>query len=299
VTSAGFVAKALSWKPASADKSCGQACSLNFSAESYDDNGQLSSRTDFDGNVTRTSYDGNGLLTQQVDGSGSADQRTMNTTWNTALRVPLTRTMLDASGNTVADTAWVYNAIGQPTARCDIAPTIAAAVSYTCAVTGTVPAGVRRWIYTYCTAVNATQCPIVGLLLTVKGPRTDLTQTTTYKYYTTSSAIGCGTPGSACYQAGDLHTIRDALGHTTTFNSYDGAGHVTRVLNPGGYRTDLTYTSRGWLASRGVAGLSPMVLGYDAMGDVTSVKVPSGAITTFTYDGAHRLTDITDAHHRK
>jgi RHS repeat-associated protein len=38
-----------------------------------------------------------------------------------------------------------------------------------------------------------------------------------------------------------------------------------------------------------------MVLGYDAMGDVTSVKVPSGAITTFTYDGAHRLTDITDA----
>jgi RHS repeat-associated protein len=273
---------------------CGLGCGQPNAATAFDSNGYVASTTDFNGNVTAMTHDANGLLDQEVDGSGSANQRTMNTTWNTTLRVPLTRAMLDASGNTAAKTAWVYNTLGQPLARCEIDPSVAAATSYTCAATGTVPAGVRRWTYTYCTAVNGTQCPIVGLLLTVQGPRTDLTQTTTLSYYLTSSATSCGTPGAACHQAGDLYRIKDALGHLTTYTSYDAAGRVTRITDANGVNTDMTYTPRGWLATRIVGG-EPTTFGYDPMGDVTSIKDPSGITTTFTYDAAHRLTDITDA----
>jgi RHS repeat-associated protein len=276
------------------DQPCGPQCDQPWKTRTYDANGYPASATDFNNYLTTTQYDGGGLLDQQVDGSGSTAQRTTNTIWNTTLRVPLDRTVLDASGNTVAKTAWVYNTIGQPLARCEVDPTIAAAASYNCANTGVVPAGVRRWTYTYCTAVNGTRCPIVGLLLTVKGPRTDLTQTTTYSYYLTSNATGCGTPGSTCHQAGDLYRIKDTLGHLTTYSSYDAAGRVTRITDADSVHTDLTYTPRGWLATRIVGGATT-TFGYDAMGDVTSIRDPSNITTTFTYDAAHRLTDMTDA----
>ena len=279
----------------SLDQPCGPQCDEPWQTRKYDANGYPASATDFNNHQTTTQYDINGLLHQEVDAVGDTNQRTVNTTWDTTLRNPQVHTVLDNSGKTLAQTSWVYNTIGQPLARCEIDPTIAAASSYTCAITGTVPAGVRRWVYTYCTTVNATQCPIVGLLLTVTGPRTDLTQTTSYTYYTSSSATSCGTPGAACHQAGDLYRIKDALGRTRTYNSYDGAGRVTRITDDANsVNTDMTYTPRGWLATRTVGG-AVTTFGYDAMGNVNSIKDPSGITTSFKYDPAHRLTDITDA----
>jgi len=273
---------------------CGTQCDQQYQSQTLDANGYPAIATDFNGNVTATTYDANGLLDQQIDAQGTSAQRTTTTTWNTALRVPLTRTVSNASATVVSSTQWIYNATGQALARCDIDPTNSAASGYACAATGTVPTGIRRSTYTYCTAVDTTQCPIVGLLLTVTGPRTDLTQTTSYSYYMTSSATNCGTPGSACYQAGDLYQITDALGHVTTYASYDGAGRVTRLIDPNGVNTDMTYTPRGWLASRSVGG-SVTTFTYMPYGNVKTLTDPDGIVTTFGYDAAHRLTDITDA----
>ncbi|MHB1057071.1 MAG: RHS repeat-associated core domain-containing protein [Rhodanobacter sp.] len=281
-------------KIAGADSPCGASCDFSAQFISYDENGYPASWTDFKGISSTTLYDSNGLLDQQIDASGSVDQRTTNITWDTTLRLPLIRSVLDAGSNTVAKTSWVYNSIGQPLARCEIDPTITAAMSYTCADTGTVPAGVRRWTSTYCDAVDTTQCPLVGLLRTKTGPRTDLTQTTTYSYYMDSVATGCGTPGGACHQAGDLYQITDALGHVSTYVSYDGAGRLTRFTDANGVNTDLTYTPRGWLASRSVAG-AVTTLTYTPYGAVASLTDPDNVATTFTYDAAHRLTDLTDA----
>lgn len=273
---------------------CGVDCGQPNAAATFDANGYVASTTDFRGNVTTMVHDVNGLLNQQVDGSGSLDQRTTNNTWDTMLRVPLTRAVLDASGNTVAQHAWVYNSIGQVLARCDVDPTNSAATGYTCSATGTVPAGVRRWTYTYCDAIDSTQCPIVGLLLTATGPRTDLTQATHYRYYMDSATSGCTTAGGACHQPGDLYQVTDPLGHVTTYASYDADGRVTRIADANGVNTDLTYTPRGWLASRSVAGATT-TFGYKPYGAVQSITDPDGVTTTFGYDGAHRLTDITDA----
>jgi RHS repeat-associated protein len=259
----------------------------------YEFNGMVNQTTDFNGNVTTYQHDGEGLLTGTVEGSGSSTPRPIQTDWNDTLHVPTERRWLDYNYNTITKTDWVYNARGQALAKCSIDMSMSAAASYTCAATGTAPAGVRRSTYTYCDAV-ASGCPLVGLLLTATGPRTDLTQTTSYSYYASSSASNCGTPGGACHQPGDLYQIADALGHVTTYASYDGEGRVTRITDPNGVNTDTTYTPRGWLASRSVGG-SATTFTYMPYGEVQTVTDPDGVVTTFGYDTAHRLTDITDA----
>ncbi|WP_164931829.1 RHS repeat protein [Dyella sp. M7H15-1] len=260
----------------------------------FGSNGRVATATDGLGNITAFSYDNANLLSQRVDAQGASTQRTTTLLWNDALRLPLTRSVANASGTVISSTQWVYHTTGQTLARCDIDPTNSAASGYSCSTTGTVPAGVRRSTYTYCTAVDTVQCPLVGLLLTATGPRTDLTQTTTYRYYMTGSATNCGTPGAACYQAGDLHTVTDALGHVTTLASYDADGRITRITDANGVNTDMTYTPRGWLASRTVGGATTSFT-YMPYGAVQTVTDPDGVTTTYGYDTAHRLTKITDA----
>jgi len=289
----GFVLVNGLYRVGSIDQPCGPDCAQPWKTRTYDTNGYPASYTDFNNNLTTTQYNAYGLLGQQIDASGSANQRTTTTTWNTTLGMPLQRTVANASGTTVTETSWIYNTSGQPLARCEIDPSQAS--SYTCVATGTPPAGVRRWTYSYCTVVDSVQCPVVGLRLSVTGPRTDLTQTKTYSYYTSSSsAINCGTPGSACHQPGDLYQITDALGHVTTYASYDGAGRVTRISDSNGVNTDMTYTPRGWLASRSVGG-SVTAFTYMPYGEVKTVTDPDGVVMTYGYDAEHRLTDITDA----
>ena len=264
---------------------CGDACNQPWSAQTYDANGYPNTVTDWNGNVTQTTYGSNGLLGTEVDASGTAAQRTTTTIWNDTLRVPLTQTVLNAAGTTVASSAWVYNAVGQTLAHCDIDPTVATAASYTCATSGTVPAGVRRSSYTYCTAVDTTQCPLVGLLLTATGPRTDLIQTTTFTYYLTDSSTS---------KHGDLQSVTDALGHTTTYLSYDGAGRVLSQQDPNGLVTTFTYYPRGWLHTRSVGGATTTIT-YTSYGAVATVTDPDNITVTYSYDTAHRLTQIKDA----
>jgi RHS repeat-associated protein len=276
------------------DQPCGQDCGQPWQARAYDGYGYPASATDFKGNIYQSSFDSYGLLDQQVDALGTINQRTTKTNWDNTLRLPLSSTVQDANSNTLSATQWVYNTMGEPLARCDIDPASNAASGYTCSSTGAVPAGVRRWTYTYCSAVDTVQCPLAGLILTVTGPRTDLTQTTAYSYYMTSSAVSCGTPGAACYKAGDLHTITDALGHVTTISSYDADGRITRVTDANGVNTDMTYTARGWLASRSVGGATTKFT-YMPYGAVQTVTDPDGITTTYGYDTAHRLNKVTDA----
>jgi RHS repeat-associated protein len=301
VVSLGFMNTLGRIKVASTSASCGIGCNQPWSAQSYDTNGYPSSMTDWNSNLTQTTYDVNGLLDVEVDASGSTNQRTTTTTWNTTLRVPLTRTVQDNNAHTVSQEAWVYNAAGQVLADCQIDPTNSAATGYSCSTTGTVPSGVRRDLYTYCAAVDSIHCPLLGLTLSHTDPNGN---TTSYAYYLTASASSCGTPGAACYQPGNLKTITDALGHVTTISSYDGAGRVTRRVDANGVITDLSYSPRGWLLTRTVranangsasSADATTTIGYTPFGAVATVTDPDGVAITYGYDPAHRLTQITDA----
>jgi RHS repeat-associated protein len=266
------------------------SCS-SVASYAYDFLGMLNQTTDYNGNVTTYQHDEDGMETGSVEASTSTTPRPIQTDWNDTFHVPTERRLLDINYKIVTRTDWVYNSLGEAVARCDIDQSQAS--SYVCAATGTTPAGVRRWTSIYCTAVGP-GCPLVGLLLSTVGPRTDLTQTTTYSYYSTASASGCGTPGGACYQPGDLYQVTDALGHVTTIASYDGEGRITRITDANGVNTDTTYTPRGWIASHTVGG-SVTQFTYMPWGDVQTVTDPDGVTTTLGYDPAHRLNHITDA----
>jgi len=273
------------YKPSSTSASCGTQCNESLKATVYDANGYPTQTTDFKNVVTKTTYDVSGLLQQEIDAYGTPRQRTINTTWDAALRQPLTRTILDADGNSVATTAWAYNTAGQTTAQCDIDPNEPAAATYVCSATGAAPAGVRRTTWSYCAAVDSTQCPMAGLLLTEDGPRTDVSDVTQYGYYLDDTAS---------HKHGDLKSVTDALGQTTSYLTYDGDGRLLTKQDVNGVVATLSYTPRGWLASRNVGGATT-TLTYTDYGAVHTVTDPDGVAITYDYDDAHRLTQITDA----
>ncbi|WP_281849297.1 RHS repeat-associated core domain-containing protein [Dyella sp. GSA-30] len=275
-----------SFRSAASSVPCGTQCNQPWKSLSYDSHGYTSSRTDFNGNITNTTYDSTGLLDQEVDAYNTPNQRTITTTWNTSLRLPLTRVVRDNAGNTVASSAWVYNAIGQTLAHCEADPTNAAATGYQCSNTGNVPAGVRRWTYTYCASVDAVQCPLVGLLLTATGPRTDVNDTTTYAYFMDDNVL---------HRHGDLSSVTDALGHHTTYIGYDGAGRLTTMADQNGIISTMSYTPRGWLASWSTGfDFATTNYTYTPYGAVETMTDPDGIVTTYSYNNAHRLTKVTD-----
>lgn len=289
-TTIGFAVPYGRMQVSSVSQACAPSCNQSAAAWTYDPNGNPASSTDFSGVTTAYTYDADGLETERIDAQGTSVQRTINTTWDTVLRNPLERTVLDASGTLTAQTDWAYNVNGQIVARCEDDPTVSGATSYDCSTAGTPPAGVRRWVYTYCTAVGS-GCPLVGLLLSVKDPRGDMTH---YTYFTSTSLTGCGKPGSPCHYLGDLWKVVTPLGHATSTVSYDKDGRPTETKDSNGVITTFTYTPRGWLQTRTVAGATTTI-DYDDAGDVTRVTQPDGVFTTYSYDAAHRLISIGDA----
>jgi RHS repeat-associated protein len=260
-------------------KTCG-----TVSAREYDITGLVSKTTDFNGNITSYQHNSEGLLTGSVDNYGSQNPRSIQTDWNNVFHLPTERRIYDYNYNLIEKFTWSYNGRGQVTAACEIDASKSAALSYVCGSAATAPDGVRQRQYSYCDTIG-TGCPFVGLRLSETGPRTDLSQVSSIRYYTTSSASA---------KAGDVYQTVDALGYVTTYTSYDGAGRVTGMIDANGVTTSFTYTSRGWLKIRAI-GSAVTTFDYDGAGNVIGVTDPDNIKISYTYDAAHRLTDITDA----
>jgi RHS repeat-associated protein len=287
--------------PATVRAYCGTSCGFGAATYKYDANGYSAGQKDFNNVDSSATVSPSGLTTAQVDAVGTPDQRTTNTVWDEQLRRPIKRSVTDAAGHVVKETAWAYNARGQAVAECEIDPVKSA--NYNCTASGIPPVGVRRTSYTYCDIADATQCPLVGLLLSIDGPRTDVSDVTQYRYYLTTDESGCANPGGVCHRLGDLYQIVDAAGHATTYLAYDKNGRVARTKSVDGLITDLTYSPRGWLTqyvaranADGTSSTSDAVTttDYDLTGTVHKVTDPDGVALTYAYDGAHRLTDVTD-----
>ena len=143
------------------------------------------------------------------------------------------------------------------------------AAGFATTVTGTA----RTWRYTYST---------YGRVLTATDPNN---RTTTTSYHPDNDAeLG---------KRGNVASITNAANHTTFITDYNPHGQPTRVVDPNGVVTVLTYDPRMRLTSRTV-GNEATVFGYDPVGQMTSVNLPDGARLTYSYDAAHRLTAIND-----
>ncbi len=289
--------------PAGGSAACGDQCNQPYKAMTYDVNGYPASVTDFKGITTRTTYTADGLLAEQVDAVDTPQQRTTTTTWDSALRLPLSRVVKNSAGVAVSSSSWKYNALGLEVARCEVDPANSAAVAYACGTATNAPAGVRQWTTAYCSAVDATQCPQVGLVLAEDGPRSDVQDVTRYSYYLAADESGCGVLGGSCHRAGDLQSETNALGQVTTRLAYDRNGRVSRLRDVTGTIHDFGYSTRGKLTSiternsvDGAASTNDRVtsLSYDATGNVASVADPDGVSLSYAYDDAHRLVQIND-----
>lgn len=249
-------------KLASVDGAC-QSCGP-YAKITYDDALNPVTRVDWVGNVTNASFNAQGMETSRTEAFGTPLARTTQTDWNVTLHKPTQSRVLDAEGKLVAKEAWRYNARGQVTADCvfdaQVNPT------YTCAATGAAPASVRRTVTAYCEAVTA-DCPKLGLIKSIDGPRTDVSDITTFTYK----------------DGGVLASQTDPMGHTTQYLSNDGAGRVLRKRTADGVITDYTYDAMGNLLTTTVRA--------KADGSASSAD----AVTTHTYDRRNRMTGTTDA----
>ncbi len=228
----------------------------NVAAKSYDANGNVTATTDFKGVQTRYAYDlARNLETSRTEAFGTANARTTSTTWHAVHRLPLSVVEPNRT------TSYTYDSAGNMLTRA-------------LTDTSSTPNISRTWTYTY----NP-----IGQLLTEDGPRTDVSDTTTYTYH------DCNT-GGAC---GQFRTVTNALGQTTSFDSYDAHGQPLTITDPSSVVTMLTYDDRQRLTSESVAG-ELTTLSYWPTGLLKRVTLPDGSYIEYSYDDAHRLTQVAD-----
>jgi RHS repeat-associated protein len=229
----------------------------------YDYLGRVIGHTDSLNNVTRYAYDTRGNVTQIMEGVYSAQQRLTKITYNATWNVP---SLITQPGKT---TAFAYDTYGRVT-------------SVTVTDTATSATRVTSYSY-YSNSTDGSGNLILGRLQTITGPRTDLSETTTYAYDSNFN----------------LTTITNALSQVTTITARDSAGRPTKITDPNSVETDLTYDTNGRLQTTvraaGTALAATTTFTYDDDGDLTKVTLPNGVYISYGYDNAQRLTSITDA----
>lgn len=279
----------------------GSGCSPSSSSVAFDGHGNVSSSTDFNGHISNYTYDlSRNFQTRRVDASGTPSARTISTAWHVDWHLP----------TKVAEpekmTTWVYNGQADPTSGnvvASCAPSAAVLpdgkpivvpckrieqattdVDGSQGLSAAFVGNPRIWAWTY----NAD-----GQVLTAKGPRTDVDDTTRYVYRTASD-----TANPMKYRRGDLYTVTDPLAHVTTVLEYDLNGRMAKVVEPNGLTLAMTYSPRGWLTSRVITGGSISETSsyeYDSVGQLTKVTQPDATYVSYAYDSAHRITDVRDS----
>ena len=250
-------------------------------AQTPDANGNLASRTDWNGNRTDYTYDqARNLETARTEGliagGGTTPQtRTISTQWHATFRLPtgvaeplrITTNVYDPDGTQCGARGALCAKTVQATTDADGSQAF-----------GATPSGApRTWSYTY----NAN-----GSVLTMNGPRIDVADTTAYTYYPNDDAdLG---------RRGNVATISNALGHLTEITDYNAHGQPLTIVDPNGLVTTLAYDARQRLTSRTV-GSETTSYDYDGVGQLTKVTLPDGSFLSYTYDAAHRLTGMQDS----
>jgi RHS repeat-associated protein len=224
----------------------------------YDANGYVASRTDWNGNTTTYTNNAHGLPTSLTEGLGSAVARTVTVAYSTAFpHLPATITSAGVTR------AFTYEAgTGNPL-TVTLTDTTATTAPYA------TNAQARVWTNTWSNF----------LLATTKTPKGNLT---TFGYDA----------------SGALTSITDALNHTTTITMHTGGGLPQVIVDPNGVMTALTYDPRQRLMASAVttaAGTLTTSFAYDPSGNLTRTTLPDGSFIANSYDAAHRVTQIADA----
>jgi RHS repeat-associated protein len=255
----------------------------------YNTQGNRTSEIDPAGRETLYEYAANGVdVLRKKRKTPSGYQVIGEWTYNSQHR-PLTHT--DAASQT---TTYTYNARGQVTS---ITNPLNEVTTYGYNGSGylvSIDEPGRHTDYTYDSGGNRNSATVtdtatgesritawtyntLGQLLTVDGPRTDVSDITTYAYDA----------------QGNIASVTNALDQVTEITDYDEDGRPLQTVDPNGVVTALTYDAAERLKTRAVDGATT-TFSYDSAGKVTKVTQPDGSFLAYAYDNAHRLVDMTD-----
>jgi len=249
-------------KSIGSDQPAGAGCSAAASAISYDANGNVASRTDFNGNRSCYAYDlSRNLETTRLEGlapgsscpadlasytpAANSSKRKTSSQWHASYRLP---TQIDQAGQR---TAFSYDAQGNLLQK-----------------TVSADGQTKTWTLSY----NSNGQP-----LTIDGPRSDVNDVTRFSYDA----------------KGDLNTVTDALGHVTSITSYNANGQPLALKDPNGLITTFQYDLRGKPVASTV-GTEVTRYSYDAAEQLIKVTLPDASTLAYSYDSAHRLVSIAD-----
>jgi len=223
----------------------------------YDSNGYLSSKTDWNGNQTTYVNNSHGLPTTINEAVGSSVARTTTITYDsTWVHLPST---IVASGLT---TSYTYDSKGEVLTK-KLADTTTTSKPYS------TSGQTRTWTNTWSNA----------LLASTKTPNGN---TTNYAYDSTGALTSITDPKGhvtqiSSHTGGGLPlTIKDANSVTTTL-----------TYSPRMWKTSSTVS--------GTSGTYKTTWTYDSAGNLTETTLPDNSSITNAYDDAHRPVKITDA----
>mgnify|MGYP002780252968 CR=1 FL=1 len=245
--------------------------------------------TDRRGVKTKTEYNAAGLVAKVIEAETDPKTRSIVNTWSADNKLKTAVEIRDSAGAAMQRTNFQHNARAQ-------------VVSIT--VTDPATSVARTATTTYCEAsdVTAGTCPLVGLVKSTDGARTDVADSTVFTYRQTDDPACATAPTTCAYRKGDLWKVANALSQTVEIPAYDGAGRPLATIDANGVRTDYEYHPRGWVTARKVRGTNDTSeaddqitqIEYWPTGLVKKVTQTDGAFTSYTYDAAHRLTGIAD-----
>jgi RHS repeat-associated protein len=285
------------WKTTTISRAATSTTAAATETSTYDANGYLSSKTDWNGNQTTYVNNSHGDPTTINEGVGSSVARTTTIAYDpTWVHLPDTIT---TPGLTTAST---YDASGNVLTK---------------ALTDTTNSSTRVWQYTWQNS----------LLASVQSPRTDVVEKTKYAYDSTGALTGITNPLNqqttiTSHTGGGLpqtiidpngvttnltydprqhlltSTVMTSAGNRTTAYGYDAAENLTGVTQPDGSGLSYTYDAAHRLTAS--TDLFGQKISYtlDALGDRTASNVlnASGTATgqhSNTFDAlGHMLQDI-------
>jgi YD repeat-containing protein len=123
-----------------------------------------------------------------------------------------------------------------------------------------------------------------GQVLTEDGPRTDVSDVTTYAYHSDTTAD---------HLPGDLASVTNAAGQVTLYTKYNRHGQLLESSDANGVLTVNTYDLRQRLLSTTVGGQTTSYT-YDAAGQLKRVTLPDMSWVGYDYDDAQRQVAVYD-----
>jgi RHS repeat-associated protein len=236
--------------------------------QQFDAQNNVISRTNAEGQTTQYTYDSLNRVTSETEAAGTPQARTVSYQYGTdGLALPIEIDRPSVCAGSSQQTVITYDAHHNPIQITE---------------NGYTPA---------CSAISRSlnlAYNSAGQVTRIDGPRTDLNDITQLSYHDCQN-------GNAC---GQLQSVTDALGHTTTFDAFDANGRLLQKTDPNGLVTSYAYDPRGRLsritqqASGGVSRVTSF--SYTPSNQLASTSLPDGRTLTYRYDDAQELTAVTD-----